>query len=156
MREVRPSNIGYLIYTSGTTGKPKGCMCNHKGAVEMIPLDWYKEHGQVGIDVVGLFFNYVFDGSIQTMFSTLGSGLTLSMDTKNCTMAECTPSMTSLLLDDDTNNIHSIIVGGEACPHGLEAKFKNFLNGYGPTECSIWATKSFIYDTIGRPLPNVL
>ena len=156
VREVRPSNIGYLIYTSGTTGKPKGCMCNHKGAVEMIQLDWYKEHGQVGIDVVGLCLNYVFDASIQTIFSTLGSGLTLSMDTKNCTMVECTPSMASFLLDDDTNNIHSIIVGGEACPHGLEAKFKNFLNVYGPTECSIWATKSFSSDTIGKPLPNVL
>ena len=35
-REVCPSNVGYLIYTSGTTGQPKGVVCNHHGAVEII------------------------------------------------------------------------------------------------------------------------
>ena len=64
--------------------------------------------------------------------------------------------MASFLLDDDTNNIHSIPVGYEACPHGLESKFRNFLNVYGPTELSILATKSFSSDNIGRPIPNVL
>ena len=97
-------------------------MGNHKGAVEMSQLGWYREHGKMRIDAVGLCLNYIFDYSIHIMFSTLGSVLTLSMYTNNCTMVEFTSSMSSFLLDYDTNNIHSIIVGDEAFPHGLEAK----------------------------------
>ena len=59
----------------------------------MIQLDWYKEHGQVGIGVVRLCFNCGSDGSSQIIFSTLGSGITISMDIKNCKIVECTPSM---------------------------------------------------------------
>ena len=86
----------------------------------MINLDWYKEHGQVGIDMVGFFSKYTFDFSSEIIFSTLGSGITISMDIKNFTIVECTPSIASLLIYDDTKKIHSIIVGGKACPHRLE------------------------------------
>ena len=68
--------------------------------------------------MVGLCLNYIFDDSMHIMFSTLGSVLTLSMYKDISTMVECTPSMSSFLLDYDTNNIHSIIVGDEAFPHG--------------------------------------
>ena len=97
-------------------------MGNHKYAVEMIQLDWYKDHWKMGIDAVGLCLNYAFYDRINIMFSTLGSVLTLSMYKNNCTIVEFTPSMASFLLDYDTKNIHSIIIGDEAFPHGLEAK----------------------------------
>ena len=108
-------------------------MGNHKYAVEMIQLDWYKDHWKMGIDAVGLCLNYAFYDRINIMFSTLGSVLTLSMYKNNCTIVEFTPSMASFLLDDDTNNIHSIIVGDKSLSSWVGSKMKIFLNVFGPT-----------------------
>ena len=89
-------------------------------------------------------------------FIALGSGLTLSLDMKCCTMLICTPSVAGILLGDETDNIRVMVVGGEACIQGLETKVETFINGYGPTEASIWCTGGNKPDTIGFPLPNTL
>uniref|UniRef100_A0A7S1ZVC4 AMP-dependent synthetase/ligase domain-containing protein n=1 Tax=Trieres chinensis TaxID=1514140 RepID=A0A7S1ZVC4_TRICV len=71
-------------------------------------------------------------------------------------MLEITPAVAELLLDDESNsNVKLLLVGGEACIQGLETKADIFINGYGPTECSIWATSGNKSSTIGKPLPNV-
>eukprot|EP00957_Ditylum_brightwellii_P042738 3236177-Ditylum_brightwellii.AAC.1 len=124
-----------MIYTSGTTGKPKAVRCNHCGPVNMLEIDWYSDCGKAGVDVMGLCANYIFDMNVHILFSSFGSRLALSLDMKKCTMLECTPALAPLLLNDPTNNVHALAVGGEACPQGLELK----------------CTSS---STIGKPLPN--
>ena len=156
IRTVKPSNLAYMIYTSGTTGSPKGVKCSHQGSANMLSLELLMKNGCIGSNAVGLCHNIIFNGSVDTIFSTLGSGLTLSLDMKKCTMLDCTPSRASLHLEDPTNNIHTLIVIGEACQKGLESKCKNYINRYGPTDCSITCTSSKTSETIGRPLPNVL
>jgi len=156
-RAVKPSNLAYMIYTSGSTGKPKGVLCEHLGAVNIIahPMERYIEIGVVGVDVVGMSLNMIFDASISTVFCTLGAGLALSMDTKKCTMLHCTPSMAPIYLNDESNKIQSLSVGGEACTVGLENSCDHFRNSYGPTECSIIATAGSSSTSIGKPHPNV-
>ena len=58
-REVCPSNVGYLIYTSGTTGQPKGVVCHHHGAVQIIrhSIMWNETHGLPCIDSIALCLN---------------------------------------------------------------------------------------------------
>eukprot|EP00984_Skeletonema_dohrnii_P029345 scaffold19854_cov94-Skeletonema_dohrnii-CCMP3373.AAC.1 len=89
-------------------------------------------------------------------FGTLGSGLALSLDMKCCTMLICTPSVADIFLQDKTNEVAIMLVGGEACIQGLESKVSTFINGYGPTEASMMCTGDNRTDTIGRPLPNTL
>ena len=131
-------------------------MCNHIGPVNMIAFDWYI-NGTPGADVVGCPAPLIFDFWVDGCFGTLGSGLSLSLDLKCCSMLVCTPSVASILLEDESNtDVRLLSVGGEACIHELENKAQIFRNGYGPTECSIFASSSNKASTIGKPLPNVL
>ena len=147
----------YMIYTSGTTGQPKGVICNHVGPLNMISLDWFQWNESPLSNIVGCSCPIVFDAFGHGFFGALGAGVTLSLDLKNCTVLNCTPSMAPLLLiDDSNNNVLSLITGGETCPRGLEKDVSIFRNCYGPTEASILCTFSHSPSTIGRPLPNVL
>src|SRR5210317_423370 len=156
-RDVKPEDCAYMIYTSGTTGTPKGVVCHHLGPVNMIFYDSGIEvfsGGVPGEDVVGCNSTHIFDMYILGYFLTLGSGLTLSLDMKCLTMLMCTPSVADIFLSDKSNNIKAMFIGGESAIQGLESKVTSFINGYGPTEASIWCTGGNRPDTIGNPLPN--
>ena len=155
-RIVKPSDPAYIIYTSGTTGTPKGVLCNHIGPVNMICYDPVFDQGKPGVDVVGSSFPLIFDPFALVCFGALGKGLSISLDIKCCTILYTTPSAADIYLEDETNDIRALLVGGEACIQGLEKKVSIFRNAYGPTECSIQATQSSTPDNIGGPLPNAL
>eukprot|EP00984_Skeletonema_dohrnii_P018334 scaffold8539_cov133-Skeletonema_dohrnii-CCMP3373.AAC.1 len=148
-----------MIYTSGTTGTPKGVACHHIGPVNMLFYESGVEIFSKGTpeeDVVGCNPPLVFDFFAYGYFGTLGSGLALSLDMKCCTMLICTPSVADIFLQDKTNNIKLMCVGGEACIQGLESKVPTFINICGPTEASMICTGGNRPDTIGFPLPNTL
>src|SRR6056300_1363180 len=156
-RDVKPEDCAYMIYTSGTTGTPKGVVCHHLGPVNMIRYDSGIEvfsGGVPGEDVVGCAPPHIFDAFILGYFLTLGSGLTLSLDMKRLTMLMCTPSVADIFLSDKSNNVKAMFVGGESAIQGLESRVTSFINGYGPTEASIWCTGGNRPDNIGNPLPN--
>ena len=156
-RIVKPTDYAYMIYTSGSTGKPKGVVCNHIGPVNMIDFDGLFSNGVPGVDIVGCSAPLIFDVFVEGSFGALGSGLSLSLDLKCCTMLICTPSAATMLLDDESNtDVKLLSAGGEACIQGLETKAAIFRNVYGPTECSIWCSAGTKSTTIGRPLPNVI
>ncbi len=104
-------------------------------------------------DVVGCAAPPIFDAFVYGTFGALGSGLALSLDMKCCTMIDCTPSVADIFLQDKTNEIKVMSVGGEACIQGLESTVPTIINAYGPTEASIMCTAGNRSDTIGRPLP---
>jgi non-ribosomal peptide synthetase component F len=115
-RLVEPSDCAYMIYTSGTTGVPKGVVCDHIGPVNMI---FHKSgenifsNGTPQVDVVGCAAPIIFDVFVHGYFGSLGNGLALSLDMKCCTMLICTPSVSDIFLQDKTNNIKVMDVGGE-------------------------------------------
>ncbi|MEA2692693.1 MAG: hypothetical protein QOJ16_2080, partial [Acidobacteriota bacterium] len=75
-----------------------------------------------------------------------------------------TPSLLSVLPESRLGNLVAISVGGEACPADLAARWapgRQFLNCYGPTEATIFATVALLSGeeekiTIGRPVGNVV
>eukprot|EP00986_Skeletonema_menzelii_P019793 scaffold29134_cov343-Skeletonema_menzelii.AAC.1 len=158
-RDVKPEDCAYMIYTSGTTGTPKGVLCHHLGPVNMTFYDSgidVLSGGAPGNDVVGVSPPLIFDYFVLGYFLTLGSGLTLSLDMKCLTMLMCTPPVAEMFLSDKSNKIRVMLVGGDTVIQGLESKVARFINGYGPTEASIWCTGGNRPDTIGNPLPNTL
>ena len=97
--------------------------------------------------MVGCSAPLIFDPFVYTSyFGALGSAL--SFDMKCYTMLDCTPTVADIFLQDKTNNIRVMSVGGEACIKGLEEKVDSFINFYGPTEASIQCSGSIMSDTI--------
>jgi non-ribosomal peptide synthetase component F len=69
---ISSQHLAYVIYTSGTTGKPKGVMVEHNGVVCFSVCRSYIQIDQ-NTTILG-YSNYVFDGSIFDMFSTILNG----------------------------------------------------------------------------------
>ncbi|MBC7912715.1 MAG: phenylalanine 4-monooxygenase, partial [Pyrinomonadaceae bacterium] len=176
---VRPGQLAYVIYTSGTTGKPKGVLIEHSGLVNVC-MDHIKEFSMTGADRYLQFMSPSFDGSILDIFSTLLSGASLILPAKEVlsnsenfiqfitkhkiTIFTITPSFLSILHKHELPGVRTIISAGEAAI--LEdamyyGSFKNFYNGYGPSEVTVNATlfkitnsKEYTTIPIGKPRSN--
>ena len=177
--KVGPDNLAYVIYTSGSTGTPNGVLVPHRGAVNLIreaaslyrvtPESRILQTASVG-----------FDASVLEIFLALAHGASLCLVREEerltpavladrlieqkVTTAVVTPSLLSVLPEGRLRNLVAISVGGEACPAELAARWapgRQFLNCYGPTEATIFATVAILSGreekiTIGRPVGNVL
>ncbi|HEX2925011.1 MAG TPA: amino acid adenylation domain-containing protein, partial [Ruminiclostridium sp.] len=161
------SSLAYVFYTSGSTGKPKGVMIEHKNVMSLISLMWksvYKEFDTP--KNLGLFHPFIFDLSVETMFSSLlfghtlhiipenvrafGRSLTLFCKEHNIEILGLTPSYLNMLIKtglctDKGLNLKLVNVGGEALRYETVNKFLDLfnenppviINNYGPTECTI-------------------
>ena len=169
-------DICYVIYTSGTTGRPKGVVLEHRNVVNFIDA----LEGSYGLnrdDRVYQGFSVAFDASVEEIWAAFSLGGTLVVpsediarspeqaanfiNTKAITYFSTVPTFLSLIADD-LPSVRLLVVGGEACPTPLVAKWatpkRRMLNTYGPTETAVVAT---LFDcvapnivTIGRPLPG--
>lgn len=176
--EVSPHNLAYIIYTSGSTGKPKGVLIKHQGVSNLIHNQ--QKHFRLDLKSKVLqFFSLSFDGAVWEIFPTLASGSTLyliSQETQlnpfelnkfilnhQINIIMLPPSVLGMLPNNELPHLKTIGVGGEVCPANLINKLnqnqRSFLNAYGPTEVTVYATISHITDennvNIGRPLDNV-
>ncbi|KAG2179723.1 hypothetical protein INT44_006571 [Umbelopsis vinacea] len=160
----------YVIYTSGTTGNPKGCIIEHRSAVNLVmsesiifPLS--------DKDVVFQNFSLAFDASIETIWLAFFNGATLYIPTEdmmhsgaqlaqfinqaNVTVLSCVPTMLNMMSIGIPENESSqdyllptvklLIVGGESCPKDVIEKWslngkRRMVNTYGPTEATVIAT----------------
>jgi non-ribosomal peptide synthetase-like protein len=169
-------SLCYIIYTSGTTGRPKGVAVNHSSACNFIracaPI-----YAVTATDRVYQGMTLAFDFSIEEVwpafhaggtvvagpndFRRLGSGLTDFLIEQRITVLACVPTLLATL-DRDVPTLRTLLVGGEACPADLVARWarpgRRMLNTYGPTETTVTATWSELIPgrpvTIGRPLPT--
>ena len=165
-------NIAYIIYTSGSTGKPKGVMIEHRSLVNLITC-LQKRYPLDSNDAYLLMANYVFDGSISTVFGWFLDGGKLVLMEKdynnmldkiiehNVTHLMLVPSMfNTLLLSSINDNISALsrlkclFLGGEKLNISLVKKAYelignfNLVNRYGPTESTVCVTNYILNNKV--------
>jgi amino acid adenylation domain-containing protein len=170
-----PANLAYVIYTSGSTGRPKGTLVEHRGignlaAAQIRAFDISPDSHILQLSSLS------FDASLFEIVMALLSGATLYLAPKEAllpgpallqllrdraiTTVTLSPSVLAALPVENLPALRTIIVAGEACLPELAARWatgRQFLNAYGPTETTIWATTYERTDDrlpIGRPIAN--
>jgi non-ribosomal peptide synthetase-like protein len=171
-----PDHPAYMIYTSGSTGKPKGIVVTGRNICHYLraAVDVY---GLERDDVVFQGASVAFDLSMEEIWAPylVGAQLFVAtpaimgdadklpdvLDEAGVTVLDTVPTLLSLLTRD-VPSLRIVILGGEACPPSLAARWCNpnrkIFNSYGPTEATVVATVSQVRAgepvTIGKPIPN--
>ncbi|MEV6694568.1 amino acid adenylation domain-containing protein [Micromonospora sp. NPDC051196] len=167
----RPSPLSpaYLIYTSGSTGKPKGVLVPHAG-LAALAMDQAERFGIGPGDAVLQFASPSFDSSVWEMVMAFSAGARLVLapadqlmpgpalaqllHRRGITHLTLPPSSLATLDPDEVPRDLTVLVGGEACPADLAARWstgRSFYNIYGPTEATSVATVSDPLTGSGAP-----
>ncbi len=173
---VRPDQAAYMIYTSGSTGLPKGVLVTHRGLANLVA----GSGDRFGVDSDSIVAHAVspsFDISVEEILITLARGATLVvvppaayageemaqvLRAHGVTHLDVTPAVAASLDPATLPSLRTVVVGGDACPPDLVARWsgRTLLNGYGPTETTVTVTVSEALGpdapiTIGSPTPGV-
>ena len=164
--------LAYMIYTSGTTGMPKGVEIEHKALADMI-FAHEERFGSLVDDTVLLLSNFVFDASVQQIFTPLAQGGMVCIMTKErmgsskeigdyckdhkVSFIGATNALLRTLDPLDFDGIRVMSIGGDEADPALFEKWAAhttlLVNDYGPTETTLHAV-SHIYETGERkPVP---
>ena len=179
------NDIACIIYTSGTTGVPKGNLITNKGIIRVV-----YETNYISInkhDIILQTANYAFDGSLFNIFGALLNGAKLVLfekaylldsgyiskliTSKKVSMFFVTTSLFNVWVDtigESFKDVRCIVFGGEKaseqhCKKALSQMQSGYIiNGYGPTESTVFATAYAMYDQkdvvetipIGRVITN--
>ncbi|NBE85103.1 non-ribosomal peptide synthetase [Micromonospora rubida] len=175
------ADLAYVLYTSGSTGRPKGVAVRHGALTNLLLgmrdlLDSRPGHRWLhltspsfDISAVEVFLPLVTGGRVvvASAVSALdGAGVLRLVRDAGVTHAQATPSGWRVLLEAGLDAAGPLVAlaGGEALPvalaRALRARTTRLVNGYGPTEATIYASTADVPAdpaevTIGRPLPNV-
>ncbi|MBD0673877.1 non-ribosomal peptide synthetase, partial [Streptomyces sp. CBMA156] len=175
----RPGPLAYVLYTSGSTGRPKGVEIGHPALVNLLTsfaerLGSGRRHVWLGltslsfdISVLELLLPLVTGGRL--VLAPEGAALDAPgtaelIRREGVTHLQATPSGWRVLLSAGPLPAGLTgIVGGEALPlplaRELRGSLDRLINGYGPTEATIYATCAEVPAgadavVIGRPVPN--
>ncbi|MEJ2020192.1 MAG: amino acid adenylation domain-containing protein, partial [Maritimibacter sp.] len=177
--DLTPSHLAYAIYTSGSTGTPKGVMIEHGGLTNLIEA----QRVNLGLQPtsrVSQFASFSFDacafevvmalcngGSLHLLASRerlSGESLVRTLSEQGITHATLTPAvLAQMSASPSLERLSTLVVAGDAVSHALVkvwAPGRCFINAYGPTEASIWATMHKCGSDdgkrppIGRPISN--
>jgi amino acid adenylation domain-containing protein len=187
----RPDDPANILFTSGSTGQPKGAINLHRGLSNLSATLRAKFDVQPGDRVLQLSATS-FDASLFEMLLALqsgatlvlapweklrpGPGLTSFLEQHQITVIMPTPTGLRSTPVPVAPALRLVLCCGEACPAELVTLWgpgRRFVNIYGPTECSIWATcdecrtdayrptigrlvenyRGYVLDAQGQPLP---
>jgi amino acid adenylation domain-containing protein len=150
-------HLAYVIYTSGTTGRPKGVMVHQRGLANL--MQWFTRDVGIGAnDAVLLVSSHSFDLTQKNIFGPLTTGGSLHLaaepfdplgivqqvQREAITFINCTPSAFYALVEaGDARQLRSlrrVMLGGEPIQAAklmqMPEPRPEFINSYGPTECS--------------------
>ena len=173
---VQPDDLAYIIYTSGTTGKPKGVAVKHSNIVNFLNVV-PALYGVGCSDRVYQGMTPSFDFSLEEVWPTwiagaalvppppglrlVGDDLHAFLSSQRVCVLYAVPTLLATI-HEDLPLLHTINVGGEACPQDLIVRWsrsgRRILNTYGPTETTITASMAELSPdrtvTIGKALPT--
>ncbi len=180
-------SLCYCIYTSGSTGKPKGALLTHQNVgnyvskgkngivYSVIPGDC---KSIVSLAVPG-FDMFTTEGVLSA-----ANGMTILLADEEQTkiqselneflsrnpadVLQTTPTKIRMLICDESQleymkSLKVILLGGEIVDDAIVSELKRIttaciFNMYGPTEATVWSTKTEILSaddiTIGKPIAN--
>ena len=181
--KIKPDNLAYVIYTSGSTGRPKGIMIEHKSVVRLVrntnfitvykedrilptsPLEFDVSTFEIWIPILNGAESWLLEK--KKMLSTplleefiVENGITMMWMTTPLfnQISQINPSI--------FQTIRYLIIGGDALSPYHVAKVRKackdltLVNGYGPTENTVFSTTFEIeqdYESrvpIGKPIAN--
>ncbi len=175
------SDVAYVIYTSGSTGRPKGVLIENQGIVNL-SLAQRNELQIEPADRILQFAPSSFDASLSEIIMALGQGASLIvvgedlifdqkrfaqyLQEKKVTIAILPPSYVAGLPPESFSPLRLLITAGEAAQREdalVLSQSVEYVNAYGPTESTIWATSHRIDPQakyqgtipIGRPIQNI-
>ncbi len=174
-----PDDDAWIIFTSGSTGKPKGVAVTHRAAAAFVDAEarLFLAEAPLGPDdriMAGL--SVAFDASCEEMWlawrhgaclvpaprSLVKSGMDLGpwLVANKVTAVSTVPTLVLLWPPDALARVRLLILGGEACPPEIGARFatpeREVWNTYGPTEATVVACGARVHPDgpvrIGLPL----
>ena len=165
-----------LLYTSGSTGVPKGCMLEYGNITAF--CHWYKKY--YGIDFeskIAAYASFGFDACMMDIYGAIANGAELHIipeeirldfialndyfETNGITHSFMTTQVgRQFAMEMDCKSLKYLSVGGEKLVPCEPPKNFKLINGYGPTENTIFTTvfevdKYYNNVPIGKALDNI-
>jgi amino acid adenylation domain-containing protein len=172
-------SLAYIIYTSGSTGQPKGVMIEHRCLINLF-LTQVQAFTVEPDSRILQFASFSFDVCIFELAMSLCWGAALVLPPPGAALAGeelirtinrygithmvMPPAVLAALPKDAAfDSIRMLFVGGDTVTRELVQRWssgRQMINGYGPTEATVWATQQECRldepgaPPIGRPLAN--
>ncbi|MFT4188227.1 MAG: amino acid adenylation domain-containing protein [Aeromicrobium sp.] len=160
--EPGPDDDAWIIFTSGSTGTPKGVAVRHRNAAAFVDAEarWFLAGDPLGPgDRVMAGLSVAFDASCEEMWlawrhggclvpaprSLVKSGAELGgwLVANRITVVSTVPTLVLLWPAGALDRVRLLILGGEACPPEIGARWarpeREVWNTYGPTEATVVA-----------------
>ena len=150
-----PTDTAYVLFTSGSTGRPKGVVVAHRDFCSSSRAYAAATHMNLSSRVFH-FASLTFDAALLEVLTplTLGACVCIptahdrlhnlgdSMSRLRATWSFLTPSVANMLDPDSVPTLKTLVCGGEAMLSETVSRWADrveLMNGYGPTEASVFA-----------------
>ncbi len=170
-------SLAYVMYTSGSTGTPKAVEITHRSIIRLVRDVDYVRLGQqtrvlhaapLGFDASTFeVWSALLNGGVCVVHDERipsGAGLANTIKRHDVHIAWLTAALFNAVVDGDARDLHGLrqlLIGGEvlSVPHVRKAYAAlpdiTIINGYGPTECTTFATTYAIPRDLGAGVRSI-